>query len=74
MVWALKNTQISLNPYLFWGPILSPTTCDKKTCINYKAGLCNLVNPEKNGLDCLDYEDALDFYRLRADAIRGTLG
>lgn len=30
-------------------------------------------NPEKVGDSCLDYEDTADFFRLKADAIRGTL-
>jgi hypothetical protein len=33
-----------------------------------------LKKPEKSGNSCLDYEDAMDFVRLKADAIRGTLG
>ena len=47
--------------------------CDKKTCINYKDGYCTLSNPEKFGDACLDFEDAMDFLRLKADAVRGTL-
>lgn len=30
--------------------------------------------PEKNGNGCLDFEDAMDYLRLKADAIKGTLG
>ncbi|MGD6807509.1 MAG: hypothetical protein ACQCN4_11190 [Candidatus Bathyarchaeia archaeon] len=48
--------------------------CDKKTCINNKDGRCSLSNPEKAGDSCLDFEDAMDFLRLKADAIKGTLG
>jgi hypothetical protein len=53
---------------------LSRISCDKKGCINHKEGSCSLTNPEKAGDSCLDYDDALDFYRLRADAVKGTLG
>ena len=52
---------------------MSHSYCDKKTCINYKEGQCSLTNPEKVGNDCLDFEDAMDFLRLKADAIKGTL-
>jgi hypothetical protein len=53
---------------------LSPISCDKKSCINNKEGNCSLVNPEKVGVECLDFEDAMDFFRLKADAVKGTLG
>ncbi len=53
---------------------MSHVYCDKKNCINYKEGQCSLTNPEKIGNDCLDFEDAMDALRLRADAIKGTLG
>ena len=33
-----------------------------------------MTNPEKVGESCLDFEDAMEFLRLKADAIRGTLG
>jgi len=33
-----------------------------------------LTNPEKVGNDCLDFEDAMDFLRLKADAVKGALG
>jgi hypothetical protein len=52
---------------------LSPFLCDKRTCINYKEGYCSLSNPEKFNGACLDFEDAIDFVRLKADAVRGTL-
>jgi len=48
--------------------------CERKNCINWKEGLCSLKRPEKSGEACLDFEDAMDFLRLKADAIRGTLG
>lgn len=48
--------------------------CERGSCINFKNGRCRLKEPEKNGDSCLDYEDAMDALRLRADAIRGTLG
>jgi hypothetical protein len=56
------------------GFFLSQTSCDKKSCINYKEGHCSLSNPEKVGDSCLDFEDVMDFFRLKADAVRGTLG
>ena len=67
----LKNTQF-LN--FEASDFLDKVFCDKKTCINYKDGYCSLKDPEKVGDDCLEYEDTLDFLRLKADAIRGTLG
>lgn len=48
--------------------------CERASCINFKSGRCALKEPEKNGDFCLDYEDAMDALRLRADAIKGTLG
>ena len=33
-----------------------------------------LKDPEITGDACLDFEDAMDALRLRADAIKGTLG
>ena len=48
--------------------------CERKKCINWKKGQCSLHDPERAGEDCLDFEDAMDFQRLKADAIRGTLG
>ena len=48
-------------------------SCDKKTCINYKEAL-SASTPEKVGDECLDFEDGMDALRLKADAIKGTLG
>jgi len=48
--------------------------CDKINCINWKDGKCSLTNPEQVGDSCLDFEDATEFFRLKADAIKGTLG
>jgi hypothetical protein len=56
------------------GELMGHLSCDKKTCINYKEGRCLLLAPEKVGDECLDFEDAMDALRLKADAIRGTLG
>jgi hypothetical protein len=53
---------------------LSQLICEQSTCINNKEGRCSLANPEKVGDSCLDYEDAMDFLRLKADAVKGTLG
>ena len=49
-------------------------SCERTNRANWKEGRCALKNPEKSGNSCLDYEDAMDFVRLKADAIRGTLG
>jgi hypothetical protein len=73
MEWA-QNAQILHSFYLFSGTFLSPVSCNKKSCINYKEGFCSLFNPEKTGPECLDFDDAMDFLRLKADAIKGTLG
>jgi hypothetical protein len=48
--------------------------CERTSCVNWKNGRCALKNPEKNGDSCLDYEDVMDALRLKADAIKGTLG
>ena len=48
--------------------------CERKSCINWKEGCCSLKAPEKSGDSCLDFEDAMDFLRLKADAKKGTLG
>ncbi len=48
--------------------------CDKNSCINNKKGKCLLSDPEKVGESCLDFEDAMDALRLKADAVKGTLG
>ena len=53
---------------------LSSIPCDHKNCINNKEGRCPLTNPEKVCESCLDFEDVMEFLRLKADAIRGTLG
>jgi hypothetical protein len=74
MGWESTNKQILANPSLFLGKPLSQISCDRKTCINWKDEHCSLINPEKVGNDCLDFEDAMDYFRLKADAIKGTLG
>jgi hypothetical protein len=48
--------------------------CEQKMCIHWKEGRCTFKTPEKNGVSCLDFEDEMDFIRLKADAIKGTLG
>jgi hypothetical protein len=53
---------------------LGRISCDKTSCINNKEEYCALSNPEKVGDNCLEYEDAMDFSRLKADAVKGTLG
>jgi len=52
---------------------MSFPVCERKTCINWKNGCCGLKDPEKTGESCLDFEDAMDFLRLNAGAVRGTL-
>jgi hypothetical protein len=47
--------------------------CERKDCIYWKEERCSLKSPEKNGYACLDFQDAMEFMRLKADAIRGTL-
>jgi hypothetical protein len=49
-------------------------TCERKNCINWKEDHCSLTNPETTGYECLDFEDAMDYLRLKADAIKGQLG
>ncbi len=49
-------------------------SCERKTCIHWKEGHCSLSDPEKINGDCLDFEDEMDFLRLKADAVKGTLG
>jgi len=48
--------------------------CERKNCINWKKGRCALKDLEKNGDACLNYEDAMDALRLKADALKGSLG
>ena len=47
--------------------------CERKTCIKWKEGRCSLKDPEKNGTSCLNFEDEMDFLRLKADALKGSL-
>jgi len=54
------------------GKFLSPISCEKKPVLTLMMGAV-LTDPEKVGNECLDFEDALDYLRLRADAIRVTL-
>jgi hypothetical protein len=53
---------------------LNQIVCSKTSCINNKDGACSLTSPEKAGDSCLDFEDTMDFLRLKADAVKGTLG
>ena len=34
-------------------------------------GYCSLINPEKVNDACLDFENAMDFLRLKADEVKG---
>lgn len=47
--------------------------CEQKNCINWKDGYCTIKEPEKDQNNCLEFEDAMDFLRLKADAVKGTL-
>jgi len=49
-------------------------SCDRTNCINWKDRRCTLKDPEKEGAICLNFEDAMDFLRLKADALKGSLG
>ncbi len=49
-------------------------SCNRSNCIHWKEAHCSLKDPEREGSDCLDFEDAMDFVRLKADAIKGSLG
>ena len=48
--------------------------CYRTDCINWKNGRCSIKDPEKYQKACLHYDDTLDNLRLKADAIKGTLG
>ena len=48
--------------------------CDRTNCINWENGRCSIKDPEKDENACLHYDDTLDNLRLKADAIKGTLG
>ena len=56
-----------------WGRQMDYPPCSRKTCMHPKEGRCSLKNPEQIGVACLDFEDAMDSLRLKADAIKGTL-
>jgi hypothetical protein len=47
--------------------------CERENCINWKEGHYSLKKSEKNSDSCLNFEDAMDFLRLKADAIKGSL-
>jgi hypothetical protein len=55
------------------GVVVDYPLCERANCINWKEGCCALKDPERNGDSCLDFEDAMDFLRLKADAVKGTL-
>jgi hypothetical protein len=48
--------------------------CERTNCVKWKNGHCDLKDTEKTSDSCIDYEDAMDALRLKADAIKGTLG
>jgi hypothetical protein len=47
--------------------------CERETCIHREESRYSLSSLEKVNSDCLDFEDATDFLRLKADAIKGIL-
>ncbi len=47
--------------------------CKRSNCINWKNGRCALKDPEKEENCCLNFEDSMDYLRLKADPVRGTL-
>ncbi len=53
--------------------MLDHPPCAKSNCLNWTVGHCKLYNPEKVDGGCLDFEDVMDFLRLKADAVRGKL-
>ncbi len=55
------------------GILIELPSCEKKSCTNWKEGYCSLSNAEKVNGDYLDFQDAMDYLRLRADPIKGTL-
>lgn len=48
--------------------------CNHNTCINWKEGRCSIKDPEKEDDSCLYYDDIMNSLRLKADALKGTLG
>jgi len=48
--------------------------CNHNACINWKEGRCSIKDPEKEDDSCLYYEDIMNSLRLKADALKGTLG
>jgi hypothetical protein len=44
----------------------------KNLGLSWNEGYCSLINPEKNGSSCLDFEDAMDSLRLKVAAAKGT--
>lgn len=73
MEWEYTNIQMLPDLSSFWRTLLRQVSCDKKTCVNYKEGYCSLANPEKASGACLDFEDVMEFLRLKSDAIKGAL-
>jgi hypothetical protein len=73
LIVAKKNQILDFNSALFLGTLLDQPSCEKQSCINWKQGHCSLTNPEKVSDFRLDFEDAADFLRLKADGIKGTL-
>ncbi|MFH0896917.1 MAG: hypothetical protein V1850_02565 [Candidatus Bathyarchaeota archaeon] len=47
--------------------------CGRESCVNCRDGYCALKNPERDGDNCLHYEDTLNSLRLKVDTFKGTL-
>lgn len=69
MVCQPKKSQLDLNPIFTVRLFLSQISIKNKNYINNKDRNCTLSNPEKVNNSCLDFEDAKDWLRLKADAI-----
>ena len=53
--------------------IIEKVTCNRDSCVHYREGYCTLKNPERNGDNCLYYEDTLSSLRLKVDSFKGSL-
>jgi len=49
-------------------------TYDRNSCVHYNDGYCALKNPERNGDNCLYYEDMMNFSRMKVNSFKGSLG
>lgn len=44
--------------------------CSRESCVSYRDGYCSLKNPERDGDNCLHYEDTLNSLRLKIETLR----